>query len=228
MAEPNKCLYWLKQFFNLLLILSGILLIAIGAYIWSATKQFSFVEITFIAIGALQVLLGLFVLGSKKAKFRISIYNFMLAFLFLLVLICLILGFALKDELIRKAAEYQQEAGQSIEELEKLINKNVSTALYVTISVLVVQLFALTFSVWYRDSLSKLDDDNLNLLYDEKQKKYITIDDYQRQQQADAKQRTDQKRNDLYSQNPEFLEYKMRKEAEEQKAQQQKKKKQKS
>jgi cytochrome b subunit of formate dehydrogenase len=91
MKAGNKCLYYCKQFFNILLGISGIIMLAIGIYIWAVTKIYSTIELSILILGGIQIFLSLFckfhksilALSSKTAKLRIKLYNFILGIILL-------------------------------------------------------------------------------------------------------------------------------------------------
>lgn len=91
MKTGNKCLYYCKQFFNILLGISGIIMLAIGAWVWAFTKIYSTIVLSILILGGTQIVLALFcnikkyklALNSKTAKLRIKLYNFLLGIILL-------------------------------------------------------------------------------------------------------------------------------------------------
>jgi hypothetical protein len=59
MKPGNSCLYFLQQTCNILILISGLLIIGLGIYLWVDTKVFSFIEIVFFALGGAEIIVSL-------------------------------------------------------------------------------------------------------------------------------------------------------------------------
>ncbi|CAD8178581.1 unnamed protein product [Paramecium octaurelia] len=207
MKSGNKCLYYCKQFFNLLLGMSGLLMIAIAIYIWVVAKIFSVIVMCILVLGGIQLFLSLISLGTKKAMFRIKFYNFFLGFILLGQITITILAFVLEDQFIDKAIEKLDEPKETADALKDQLKNQYTRSIFITLASLGIQIMCFVFSVWYRDSLENAND-NSKLLYDEKEKKYMSFEEYSQKQQAQVKDKSNNNRNEVYSRNPEFYEWK--------------------
>ncbi|CAD8100622.1 unnamed protein product [Paramecium sonneborni] len=207
MKAGNKCLYFCKQFFNILLGISGLLMIAIAIYIWVVAKIFSIIVMCILILGSIQLFLSLISLGSKKAMFRIKFYNFFLGFILLGQITITILAFVLEDTFIDKAIEKLGEPEETAEALKEQLKNEYTRSIFITLASLGIQIMCFLFSVWYRDSLENAND-NSKLLYDEKDKKYMSFEEYSQKQQNQVKEKSNNNRNEVYSRNPEFYEWK--------------------
>lgn len=100
-----------------------------------------------------------------------SIYIGILILILMFQIIGTVLAFYFKSDLVTKgksimyntAAEFQSDSEESAQQLETFINDHLTVTMYISLVSLGVQIMALVFSVWYKDSL-KANNENYNLL----------------------------------------------------------------
>lgn len=131
------CLFYLSNF---LLFGCGIGIAVLGIYIWSETKRAGEFEIIFLILGIIVFLIAILGCYSRKSTGRLSCYSCSLSVIFVIQLVCSILGIAFKSKVIDMAAEHINDPNGA-QHFKDMISNNVDIAFYCTLVVDVVEVY---------------------------------------------------------------------------------------
>ncbi len=79
----NRCLFFLFRIFNVLVFLEGLVVVAIGIFLWVTMKNADAFVIVFLILGPVECLMSIIGGSGKRSSGRLTFYLWIMTLIFL-------------------------------------------------------------------------------------------------------------------------------------------------
>jgi len=168
--KGNKCLLYLQKLSNYALLSVSFSFLALGIYLAYTTRTIGVFQITFISLGALELLSAILALTKHNSKGFLSCYIHIMLVLVVVQALASGLAFLYKDMIVLWAEEASSMEAKIVKRFHGILVRNVNITVYLAISASTIQVLSLAITACYKATLKKQNGDLYSRLLANKRK----------------------------------------------------------